>query len=63
MYFFTYRLSLEQLLQAIEDDDDVHEGHAQLDIFPIPPVDGNITDFHEYLGDYVGDLNCLGPKC
>lgn len=53
-------MSLEELLQCIEEDD----SEAPLDIYVEPPHDGNDTDMDEDLSDdeHNADLNCLGPK-
>lgn len=55
---------MEQLLQALEEHDDVSNSQTQIDIFAVPPIDGDDTDLDEDLSDdeHVADLNCLGPK-
>ncbi|KAK9721843.1 hypothetical protein QE152_g20008 [Popillia japonica] len=54
------RLSLAQLLQAVEED----ESEDAIDIYALPSEDGNDTDMGEDLSDdeHRADLSSIGPK-
>ncbi|KAK9754841.1 Transposase IS4 [Popillia japonica] len=59
-FFRYFRLSLAQLLQALEED----QIEDAIDIYTLPHEDGNDTDMDEDLSDdeHCADLNSLGPK-